>query len=1150
MLRKTIFGMAAALTLCAGSSIAIADVTSAFTYQGELADTGAPANGSYDMKFTLFSAASGGAVVGTPQCANDVTVTDGKFNVMLDFGSQFNGQSRFLEIQVRADGGADCSDLSGMVPLSPLQELTASPNAAFALHAATATTAISANVANSAVTATNATQLNGQSASYYTNATNLTGVISAQALNGVSGAGLLNLNGANIATGTIQRGTLDPAVQGGIGTNLPYKVVNTGTGVGMSGNTIVVNSSATRAYAATPQFRIIDVSNVEHPTLLSASDIPGVNSGMVRLAINEARGLVFMAVDSPGGPAMPGVPALLVIDVSNPGAPAVVGTLEMPEFSTQLQDIAVYGNYLYFGTYGGTGLHVVDTTNPSNPVELPSLPTGPEAVYALVSGTHLFVGQPSARTLKAYSLANPAAPVQLGVIQMPNYFGRPAAHGSAIYVPNDGIVRAVDITDPANMAIIAEAQTPFGGDTLAAAAGRLYQAGGNDGTIVLFDISNPSAITGIGNSSVVGPTVPNGPWIAAANGRVFARNGTPADNLLAFVVDFSPTVQFPQSVSAGYHLEGQRGVFNYLSASTIVSTGSGFTFPDGTVQATAAQSIVGPQGPQGEAGPAGPQGPVGGTGAQGPSGLTGATGPQGPVGATGATGPQGLTGLTGTTGPQGPVGATGPAGASPFSLNGSSAYYTAGNVGIYTTTPAAALQIGSSDFLLGSAGGRSTVFATTGASISNNIGSNVAMANFGYECFPFSGPGTRPALSIHARKTSGASGWQGTSVGFTQDVDDTIGVGGSGLWFFNGKVGIGTTTPSSSLHVVGSGSGVGTLQLARALKVQSTASFGSVISCDASNLSGGKDWALFSTGGNAGEGQGRLIIRNDTDTIDAMVIQSDGNVGLGTYSPSAKLAVVSTTPVAAGQIIRAVSNNATGAANHAAIRGEDFSTGSLGSAIVGRHYGGGAGVVGLTNTGIAINGVALNGAGTAGFFQGNVGVTGSLSKGGGSFKIDHPLDPENKYLYHSFVESPDMMNIYNGVVTTDASGYATVTMPDYFEALNRDFRYQLTIVDDGEQLSDFVLTRVVKKLDGNQFTIKTSQGNVEVSWQVTGIRQDSWANENRIPNSVDKKAEDKGKYLHPDAFHQPAEKGIYCTPANNIAPEPVAAGGAGIAAAK
>jgi hypothetical protein len=69
-----------------------------------------------------------------------------------------------------------------------------------------------------------------------------------------------------------------------------------------------------------------------------------------------------------------------------------------------------------------------------------------------------------------------------------------------------------------------------------------------------------------------------------------------------------------------------------------------------------------------------------------------------------------------------------------------------------------------------------------------------------------------------------------------------------------------------------------------------------------------------------------------------------------------------------------------------------------------------------------------------------------LSKGGGSFKIDRPLDPAHKYLYHSFVESPDMKNVYDGTVTLDPEGRATVGLPDWFETLNRDFRYQLTAI--------------------------------------------------------------------------------------------------------
>jgi hypothetical protein len=63
-----------------------------------------------------------------------------------------------------------------------------------------------------------------------------------------------------------------------------------------------------------------------------------------------------------------------------------------------------------------------------------------------------------------------------------------------------------------------------------------------------------------------------------------------------------------------------------------------------------------------------------------------------------------------------------------------------------------------------------------------------------------------------------------------------------------------------------------------------------------------------------------------------------------------------------------------------------------------------------------------------------------------SFKIDNPLDPANKYLCHSFVESPDMKNVYDGVVVLDRKGKAEIELPDWFGALNKDFRYQLTAI--------------------------------------------------------------------------------------------------------
>lgn len=117
----------------------------------------------------------------------------------------------------------------------------------------------------------------------------------------------------------------------------------------------------------------------------------------------------------------------------------------------------------------------------------------------------------------------------------------------------------------------------------------------------------------------------------------------------------------------------------------------------------------------------------------------------------------------------------------------------------------------------------------------------------------------------------------------------------------------------------------------------------------------------------------------------------------------------------------------------------------------------------------------------------NLWVNGTLYKSAGSFRIDHPLDPANKYLSHSFVESPDMMNVYNGVVLVNAKGRAKVTLPAYFEALNQDFRYQIT------PIGSYAPVYIAQKIRGNFFVIAGGKPGMEISWQVTGIRHDPYA---------------------------------------------------------
>jgi hypothetical protein len=162
----------------------------------------------------------------------------------------------------------------------------------------------------------------------------------------------------------------------------------------------------------------------------------------------------------------------------------------------------------------------------------------------------------------------------------------------------------------------------------------------------------------------------------------------------------------------------------------------------------------------------------------------------------------------------------------------------------------------------------------------------------------------------------------------------------------------------------------------------------------------------------------------------------------------------------------------------------------------------------------------LGGGSYAGYFGGNVYATGDISAPSKHFKIDHPLDPADKYLYHTSVESPDMKTIYDGVVVTDETGLAVVQLPDWFQALNRDFRYQLTCI------GRFAQAIVEQEIEGNRFTIRTNLAKVKVSWQVTGIRHDPYANAHRVPVEEDKPEAERGSYLHPQLYGQPEEKGI------------------------
>jgi hypothetical protein len=113
-----------------------------------------------------------------------------------------------------------------------------------------------------------------------------------------------------------------------------------------------------------------------------------------------------------------------------------------------------------------------------------------------------------------------------------------------------------------------------------------------------------------------------------------------------------------------------------------------------------------------------------------------------------------------------------------------------------------------------------------------------------------------------------------------------------------------------------------------------------------------------------------------------------------------------------------------------------------------------------------------------------------------------------------------MMNIYNGVVILDENGEAKIELPKWFEALNKDFRYQLTCI------GGYAPVYIAEEVSKNSFKISGGKPRLKVSWQVTGIRNDPFAEKHRIQVEVEKTSLEKGHFLHYKEYNQPVEKSV------------------------
>ena len=151
----------------------------------------------------------------------------------------------------------------------------------------------------------------------------------------------------------------------------------------------------------------------------------------------------------------------------------------------------------------------------------------------------------------------------------------------------------------------------------------------------------------------------------------------------------------------------------------------------------------------------------------------------------------------------------------------------------------------------------------------------------------------------------------------------------------------------------------------------------------------------------------------------------------------------------------------------------------------------------------------------AGYFSGRVQVDGDFSVLAGhtkNFTIDHPLDPQHRYLNHFSVESSEVTNLYSGVAVLDSHGAAKVELPQWFEAINRDPRYQLTCI------GSFAPVYVAEEISGNHFKIAGGEPGMKISWQVIATRNDPAFRRHPHPVEEDKPPEEQGTYLDPQAY--------------------------------
>jgi hypothetical protein len=360
--------------------------------------------------------------------------------------------------------------------------------------------------------------------------------------------------------------------------------------------------------------------------------------------------------------------------------------------------------------------------------------------------------------------------------------------------------------------------------------------------------------------------------------------------------------------------------------------------------------------------------------------------------------------------------------------------------------------------------------------------------------FLASGPARGVAGSVGSAQGVGVSGFVSATTGLNAGVRGiSNSIGGAGV------DGLAAATSGVNYGIFGQSNAVSGRGVSGLAAATTGSNFGVRGQSDSVSGNGVAGYATATAGSNAG-------VRGESNSASGA-----GVVG----------SVLATTGINAG--VLGGSNSVSGAG----VLG-------VGAATTGANFGvrgqsnspSGTGVAGYANASSGANagiyGTTSSPTGWAGYFDGPVNVNGTLFATTKMFRIDHPLDPENKYLNHASVESSEMKNIYGGNATLDTNGEAIVQLPEWFEALNKDFRYQLTPIGaPGPNL------HIAQPIQNNQFKIAGGAAGMVVSWQVTGIRHDPYAEAHPLVVEEEKPAEQIETYLAPEisTFLAPEELG-------------------------